>query len=86
MLLLAACLGAVLAVARDVEHGAEPFLEVERLRDELLGASEVLAGGDDREGLLAGEECVLGVSGGSHGVLRRWIRILGAMTVAGRAA
>ena len=36
----------------------------------LSDPGEVLARGNDGEGLLAGEEGVLGMAGGGHGVLR----------------
>src|ERR1051325_2666048 len=50
---------AVLEIHRDVE-GPELRLQLERLADELLGPGEVLARRDDREGLLAAEQGLVG--------------------------
>ena len=49
-------LGAVLAVAGEVEHRAEFLLQLQRLQHQLLGAGVVVHGGQGGEGLLAGEQ------------------------------
>ena len=74
MLLLLAGLGAVLAVQVMSKIGPSFVLQLQRLRDQLLAAGEVLAGGDDRERLLAGEQGVVGMdelrSGELHSIWR----------------
>src|SRR6185312_12340934 len=63
VLRLAAGLGAVLAVAGDVEDAPQLLLQLERLADRLLAPRVVLARRNRREGLLAGEEGVAWVRG-----------------------
>ena len=56
MLTFGAGMGAVFAVAGNVENGAELFLEFERFTHQLFRTGVVIDGRQDGEGLLAGKQ------------------------------
>ncbi len=69
VLLLLTRLGAILAIAGDVENGSQLILQPQGLSNQLLAASEVLHRGDHRKGFLTTEQGLTGMDGLTHAVL-----------------
>jgi hypothetical protein len=66
-------MGAIFAVAGDVEDRAELVLDGQGLLHQLLAAGVVIDGGQDGEGLLALEQHLIGVGVLGHGGCSRLV-------------